>query len=274
MSPDAPAPVPLGARWGLLASFGFWLRVAQETFGRRRLSRVLERRLRDRAVSVTGLSAVPSAGPVVFAVNHYHAGLTLDVVAATLLSAERARAATEPRLADATCVVVGRRAPQSSPSRWRRALRRLSDHVFHAWRFNLLCIPAIPHAPAVAPGGGAPARVGTEVRLAQLRAFRRAARTRPSLVFPEGAASRVLRDIRAGAGRWLGGLGVPIVPVGVWWCEESRGYRVAIGAQMTWAERADLRDLQLGLALAALLPADLAPGWQELLGRWREAHPA
>jgi len=43
---------------------------------------------------------------------------------------------------------------------------------------------------------------------------------------------------------------------------------------MQWATRRELCDLQLGLAIAALMPASLAPGWQGLLERWRQAHEA
>jgi len=47
---------------------------------------------------------------------------------------------------------------------------------------------------------------------------------------------------------------------------------VAFGAPLAWSSRRDLQDLQLGLAMAELLPAELAPAWSELLGRWQAAH--
>jgi hypothetical protein len=43
---------------------------------------------------------------------------------------------------------------------------------------------------------------------------------------------------------------------------------------MRWARRSDLRDVQLGVAIAALLPPELAPRWLPLLERWRVAHAA
>ncbi len=92
-------------------------------------------------------------------------------------------------------------------------------------------------------------------------------------MFPEeGArASRALfADIRPGAGRWLASLAVPVVPVGVFRSDE--GWRVAFGPPVRWSSRAELRDVQLGLAIASLLPPDLAPRWLPLLERWRAAH--
>lgn len=252
--------IPPGAQRGLWATLAFWWRVAVETAGSRRLARVLERRLRGRAVVATGLEHVPARGPVVLALNHGHARLTIDVIAAAVLAAEPARAGA--RLAGEVCVVVGRRPRRASPSLWRRLLRAAIDRVFRAWERQVLALPAL--------GASSPPAAG----LAQLRAFRRVAAARPVLVFPEGVARGAFGDIRAGAGRWLGGLAAPTVPVAVWWCDAEAAFRVAVGAPLAWAPRAELRDLQLGLAIAALLPASHAPDWQELLARWRDAHAA
>lgn len=38
--------------------------------------------------------------------------------------------------------------------------------------------------------------------------------------------------------------------------------------------RDDLRDVQLGLAISALLPPELAEDWQAILARWRAIHAA
>lgn len=244
------APAPLAPRRGFWASLSFWVGVAFETATRRRFSRVLARRLAGRPVVATGLAALPEAGTFVLAVNHFEAGLSLDVVAAVLTAGGRVRSG----LGDDAVVVVGQRAPGPAPSRWQRMLRWGAGAFFRRWAAHVIRIPT---------GGGAPG-------LAALRAWRRRLERQPTLVFPEGIAGRELGSMRAGAGRWLGGLPVPTVPVGVWWSEA--GWRVAFGAPVDWSPRPALRDLQLGLAIAAQLPAEIAPAWQSLLARWRAAH--
>jgi hypothetical protein len=243
---------PVAPRGGFWAALRFWAGVAVETFTRRRFSRVLERRLAGRLVLATGGAALPRAGTFVLAVNHYEAGLSLDVVAAVLTAAERER----PGVAGACLVVVGQRAPSKPRSFRARVLHWIVGRFFRRWSANVLRIPA---------AGGPPG-------LAALRAWRRRLERQPVLVLPEGAAGLELGSMRAGAGRWLGGLSAPTVPVGVWWGDA--GWRVAFGAPVDWSSRTDLRDLQLGLAIAALLPPALAPSWQALLGRWRDAHAA
>jgi hypothetical protein len=39
-----------------------------------------------------------------------------------------------------------------------------------------------------------------------------------------------------------------------------------------WSRRAELHDLQIGLAIADLLPDDLAGSWRDNLARWRALH--
>jgi hypothetical protein len=76
--------------------------------------------------------------------------------------------------------------------------------------------------------------------------------------------------IREGSGRWLASFDVPTIPVGVWWRDDK--WHVHYGKSIDWARRSDLRDLQLGLSIATLLPAEIAAAWQEDLNRWRSAH--
>lgn len=245
---------PLGSRprWGFFAALWFWLHVVGETFTSRRLSRVLERRLRGRPIDASGSELVPTTGPLVFAANHYHAGLTLDVIGAALGAAVSVR----PGVADACTLVVGHRA--ADPNRrhrvWRGLIRWAARRFFDRWSRNTLRIPT--------------GEVG--VGIARLRAWRRRAACGPMLVFPEGVAKGELTNMREGAGRWLAALGVPIIPVGVWWADDH--WNVRFGAPITWSTRADLRDLQLGLAIADLLPPMLAPEWTGALTRWRAAH--
>jgi hypothetical protein len=103
-----------------------------------------------------------------------------------------------------------------------------------------------------------------------LREWRRRVEKHPALVFPEGVARGQLGDIRLGAGRWLAKLPAPTLPVAAWQVGEA--WTVIVGEPIQWSNRADLHDLQLGLAMAELLPPELAPQWQDLLGRWRAVH--
>lgn len=233
----------------------FWVVAAIETLGARRFARVLAARLADRAIDVDGLEHVPRGGAFVFAVNHYHAGLTLDVVAATLRAAARAR----PRIDDECAVVTGHRVAMPSatkPRRFVRALRWLAGRFFARWSANVVRI-----------------RIGASdgvFGLAGMRAWRARAEAGPTLVFPEGVARGDLTAMREGSGAWLASLGTPVVPTGVHWAGDR--WRVAFGRPITWARRRDLRDVQLGLAIAALLPSDLAPAWTDLLERFESVH--
>jgi hypothetical protein len=230
--------------------FVFWSTLAIETLGARRLRRVVEARLGRAPIAVEGAESLPRAGPFVLAVNHHRAGGTLELISAVLQAAARAR----PDTLTSAILVVGQRRP--APRRLLvRFLRRLAGAFFERWGAHLLRIPA----------GGDPIDVGA------LRAYRRRAREQPLLVFPEGIASVGFRGVRPNAGRWLSQLKVPVVPVGAW-PDGRGGFRVVLGAPLRWADRGELRDLQLGLAIAAQLPAALAPDWQETLGRWRAVH--
>lgn len=177
-------------------------------------------------------------GGLVFCVNHYHAGLTLDVISATLLAADRRRA----RTSDECAIVVGNRVRADDSAR-SRLLRAIAARFFRRWRANVLRVRT--HT-SDAPIG-----------IAELREWRSRTATAPTLVFPEGAANGELGGMRSGVGRWLRGLRVAVIPVGVWWAEDR--WRVAFGAPVAWSQRRDLLDVQLGLAMAELLPAELAP---------------
>src|SRR5262249_32838586 len=59
-------------------------------------------------------------------------------------------------------------------------------------------------------------------------------------------------------------------PVGVWWHQDR--WHVRFGKPIEWSSRTELRDVQLGLSIASLLPSEIASSWQEDLCRWRSAH--
>lgn len=248
MTPSA-ARAARGPGLGLWASIRFWVGAAFETITRRRLSRLVRGRLGRRTVEATGVDAVPREGAFVLAVNHYHAGRTLDVIAAVLSAAGRAR----PEVCDACVIVVGQRA-RKHPSWWSRLLRWIGQAPLRRWSRNIVRIPM---------GNDAP-------QLTALREWRRRVATSPALVFPEGVARGELGPMRPGAGRWLARLPVPTLPVAAW--QERDAWVVQIGEPIQWAKRADLHDSQLGLAIAEMLPPELATRWQDLLRRWRDAH--
>ncbi len=234
---------------GLAAALRFWGRLFVETVGDRRFERVIAARLGAAPIVATGTGELPPEGPVVFAVNHFRAGLTMGTVSAVLTAATRGR----PGVAREAMLVVGA-PPRPATRRLVRLVRALFGVFWARWSHVVVRVPM---------AGGGP-------HLAALRAFREAARARPVLVFPEGRAAPLFADIRPGAGRWLGSLGVPIVPVGVFRSDE--GWTVTFGPPVRWSPRSDLRDVQLGLAIASLLPRELAPRWGPLLDRWRAAH--
>lgn len=231
----------------------FWLRFAVETFGRRRVAALVRSRMvAERLYAVDGLECIPAAGVFVLAVNHFSGRPAFDTAAAVLLALGQAR----PDALDAMTIVVGQRRPNVKPGLrgWPvHAVRRALDSVFRRWQSHVVRIPL---------KNADPSPVG-------LRDWR--ARAAPAFVFPEGRAGLAFGGIRRGAGRWLAALGLPVVPVGVWW-KYGEGWTVRFGEPLDWTRRVDLLDVQLGLAMATLLPEPLAAAWQPDLDRWRAAH--
>ncbi len=222
----------------------FWLRFAYETLTERRLAALAEVRMLGERLTVSGVEHLP-AGNFVLAVNHYNGRATFDTAAAVLSAMQR------PDIFERLLFVVGKR---ERPARKTKApLVRLVNWIYGRWSRHMVSVPLYNVSPS----------------LAGLREWRE--RDQPVFVFPEGKARLCLGRMRVGSGRWLSWLALPVIPVGVWW-EQETGWHVCFGRPIAWSERVELRDLQLGLAMAALLPADLAPEWQIDLERWREAH--
>jgi 1-acyl-sn-glycerol-3-phosphate acyltransferase len=230
----------------------FWICFARETVGRRRLMPLARRRLGSaRAIPVVGLSCLPTSGSFVLAANHNKARRALDVIASVLSAANQAR----PELANRYLLVSGqRRRDTRDLPRLGRLARAVVDWVFRRWRRHVVRIPL----------------GNSRASIAALRQWRLRAHRQPCLVFPEGRGQGEFGAVRPGSGRWLAMLGVPVVPVAVWW--EGEQSRVRFGAPIMWAGRTELHDAQVGLAIAGLLPSALAPAWQPALVRWRTAH--
>lgn len=238
---------PTPGRWLI-----FWAGFTFETFTRRRLSRVVKWRLGEARLEVKGLENLPEGAGFVLAANHYHGWPAFDVVGAVFAAASRGR----PDVADRLAIIVGRRerVRQGKPPIPARLTRRLLNFAYQRWSANVERLPL----------GNQRASIQT------LREWRSRARQQPTLVFPEGKARLQFGLVRPGAGRWCARLGVPVVPVGVWYYEG--GWQVRIGKPIEWARRAELHDVQLGLAIADLLPPEIAPRWQNGLAQWRAAH--
>ncbi|MCC6980989.1 MAG: hypothetical protein IT343_21895 [Candidatus Melainabacteria bacterium] len=205
------------------------------------------------AVDVGGEELIPKTGPFTLAVNHFHGAWTPFVTAAVLAALKRQR----PDAVDDLAMVLGQRA-DSGKKRFfvARGIRAMVQGVLRRWERNLLRIPL----------------GNSNVEINTLRTWRRVAQERPTLVFPEGLASITFEKVRPGAGQFLRALNVPIVPCAVWY---HRGrWHVEFDAPILWATNPELSDLQVGLAIAQLLPADLTPHWRGVLERWNHAHDA
>jgi 1-acyl-sn-glycerol-3-phosphate acyltransferase len=204
-------------------------------------------------VDVGGEELIPEKGSFVLAVNHFHGAWTPFVTAAVLAALKRRRA----DVVDDMAMVIGQRADTKRKrffvARWVRAIMMW---VLDRWQHNVLRIPL----------------GNTNVSIDQLRTWRRVATARPSLVFPEGLASITFEKVRPGAGQFVRALGVPVVPCAVWYHQGQ--WHVEFDAPIAWAKSPELSDLQVGLSIARLLPADLTPSWRGVLDRWQRAHYA
>jgi 1-acyl-sn-glycerol-3-phosphate acyltransferase len=252
--PLSPQPSALGPYIGKRPfKPRFWLRLIRETFGQRRVMPLIDARMAsERVCAVQGLECIPNEGAFILAANHYSGRAALDTVAAVLSALSQAR----PDAVDNITIVIGQK--RNTPKNRVQALAyrivvRLLDAGYARWQTNIVRIPL--KNPEPSPSG--------------LRDWRR--RNQPMFVFPEGRASVPFGSIRRGAGRWLAALDLPVVPVAIWWME-GEGWTVRFGSPLEWTPRPDLRDVQLGLAMASLLPPTLASAWQSDLARWRAAH--
>lgn len=231
-------------------SFRFWCTFLIQTLGGRHITPLVRARLPQEQRCVHGLEHIPANGHFVLAVNHYNGRVTLDVVAAVLQSLAQVR----PDALEELLLIVGR----SVRKRSGLALlaERLIRWVFRRWSTHLVRVALNNPQPSIEG----------------LRAWRQ--RRQPVFVFPEGRGSLTFGQVRSGAAQWLSLFACPVLPVAVYWQHDPHGERwhVHFGKPLTWSHRSELRDAQLGLAIAALLPPDLASDWQHDLTRWRNAH--
>lgn len=223
----------------------FWLAFWWQTLTTPDLLSLVALRLRGETIArVEGSQHLPPEGLFVLAVNHFNGRPALDLGAVVLHAVARVR----PDAARNMLFIVGQRQPRRRTLLW-----RISGWVQQRWGRHLLRIAWRNDQPSVQG----------------LRAWQQ--RGQPVFVFPEGRGQRCFGELRPGAGRWLSRSPMPVIPVAAWW-ERDTGWRLCFGPGLRWAARDELRDVQLGLAIAALLPPELAPDWQELLARWYAVH--
>ena len=236
--------------WRQILSFGA-LFIA-ETFTGRKLSRLMQCQIGKPEVEVCGEENVPNNGAFTLAVNHFKNGQSLAVVSAVIASASKKR----PELKDNYLLVVGQRVSARAAAHpfLSAVSRRIARWIRDRWAKNLLQIPIGNDRPSID----------------YLRHWRRRVRHQPCILFPEGKADMQFDAVRDGCGRWLASFDVPTIPVGVWWRDDE--WHVRFGKSIEWTRRSELRDLQLGLSIASLLPVEIASDWQEDLTRWRAAH--
>lgn len=231
-------------RWRFKARF--WLAFWRQTLTMPSLTRLAALRLHGESIAAVGLAHLPADGPFALAVNHFNGQPGLDVGAAVLNATARIR----PDAVDAMLIVVGQRR-----GRRRTLLRRVLDGVYGRWSSHVIRIALRNDQPDIQG----------------LRDWRR--RNQPVFLFPEGRGQLTFGQVRTGAGRWISRGKMPVIPVAVWWSRDD-GWQVRFGPALVWAARDDLRDAQLGLAISALLPPELAADWQAILARWRAIHAA
>lgn len=204
-------------------------------------------------VNVGGEELIPQTGSFTLVVNHFHGAWTPFVTGALVAALKRQR----PDAVDDLAMVIGQRADDGKKlffiARW---FKSAVQWVLRRWQHNVLRIPL----------------GNSNVEINSLRAWRRVAQERPTMVFPEGLASITFEKVRPGAGQFVRALKVPVVPCAVWY-HQGR-WHVEFDAPILWATNPELSDLQVGLAIARLLPADLTPHWRGVLERWNRAHDA
>jgi len=223
-----------------------------ETLGRRRISRLMQCRIGRPNVHVSGIENLPNSGSFTLATNHFRAGLSIAVISALITATLKQR----PDLKDDFLLVVGNRVNSNlNPDRISVKLtRRILKWLRSRWANSILHIPIGNERPSIS----------------FLREWRIRCQRQPVIIFPEGEGSLQFKPVRQGAGRWLSSFPAPTIPVGVWWHKNI--WHVRFGPAMEWSTRSELRDVQLGLSIAALLPKDIAAAWQEDLQRWKSAH--
>jgi hypothetical protein len=242
--PDKGAP-----RWRF-----WWLFLWQSLTGRDLLP--LSREMAD-AFVVRGLENIPATGVFTIAVNHTMRRWTPRLLA----TLHQATLSHRPDLARDWLVIVGYREANIEGRPWwvRRlvkTVRAVYGWLHQRWDYNVLRLPMGNNRNSVEA----------------LRDWRERAPRQPAVVFPEGRGKDTFEEIRAGAGRWLAMLGVPVLPVSMWWEATANRWQIVIAPPIEWSEDASLHDLQVGLEIALGLPAEEAPSWQTALAAWENAH--
>lgn len=231
---------------GLIQTVLFWIAFAIVTLTTRRISKVARSERRGKLIA-SGLENLPAEGSFVLASNHFKSGRMLEPPLAVM----RALLPARESQVDNMLFVVGQRDRKPPGNIIARSVKAVVEFVFRRWSRHIVRIPL----------GNA------QMSIKSLREWRDRAERQVTFVFPEGWARKEFAAIRPGAGQWLRAFAKPVVPVGMWLDGET--WHVSFGKPIKWSQRAELHDVQLGLSIAQLLPAAVAPDWQDILRRWK-----
>ncbi len=232
-----------------------WLKLTWQTFTSCDLL-PLSREMSDSYI-ISGLEYLPPAGVFTLAANH----TTSRWLPRLLAALHQATLLKRPELAADWIVIVGYRNPRlARKGQLARFIvsqvRRITGWIFKRWEHNILRVPM----------------ASDRASIEALRDWKNRASRQPTIVFPEGRGTRTFEDVRPGSGRWLANLNVPVLPVSAWWEPAEKRWQIVIGPAIEWSQQNRLHDLQIGLEIAAGLPASEAPAWQEALHNWEAAY--
>lgn len=231
-----------------------WWPALRATCGSPKVSRFVElwkAAHSDSKVHHDGLANLPADGPFILAVNHVQGvGPVPTLLGAVLAALSQGR----PSAVDEILVLAGMRNRKDAGGLVRRLARSIWGWVKQRWSKHIIEIPmaAEKQSPKL------------------LLNWRKAASEKPSLLFPEGIARPLFGPVREGCGNWLQFMKVPVIPVAVWW--QENGWHIRLGPPITWAAKTELHDLQLGFAIAEMLPEQMVDQqWRNLLQRRKQA---
>lgn len=233
----------------------FWGGFFYETLTSRDLLRLVDLRLNQTQVQIVeGSENIVTNQTFVLAVNHYGEQMTFDVIAALFAAIHVIR----PEILNRWLIVVGQRQPNYQKGKIKESIiqyiRNLVAIFYKRWDNHVIRIPLDNELPSIK----------------SLRAWRKRCLLQPMVVFPEGKVDLEFDAVRPGTGKWLSSLNVPIIPVGIWY-HQTQWY-IRLGHAINWSTEIELRDIQLNLCIASLLPTVLVEVWHDDLRQWKLSH--
>lgn len=226
----------------------WWPAIAGTLFGAQKLSRFVALwAAGNDPVVVEGEPELPQGSPFVLAANHVSGvGHITSMVAAVLKGLGDAHGS----IVDEVAVVAGTRLAPRPGGILQRGWRNIWTWAKARWSYNLIETQML----------------GEQASAQLMLKWRRKAARQPTLLFPEGVPRPLYGPVRPGSGNWLQSMKQPVLPVAVWW--HGGAWHVRFGKAIRWSEKSELHDLQLGLAIADLMPRQmLSREWLSYLER-------